>query len=62
MFGTPCLVCATSAFSIELLLEKTVEEALTAGYDGHRYIHMLQRCDDGVCRELVRARTTWRPA
>ncbi|KAL3130707.1 hypothetical protein ABBQ38_000056 [Trebouxia sp. C0009 RCD-2024] len=34
----------------------------TNGTGIRRYIHMLQRCDDGVCRELVRARTTWRPA
>ncbi|DBA83590.1 hypothetical protein WJX77_005571 [Trebouxia sp. C0004] len=34
----------------------------TNGTGIRRYIHMLQRCDDGVCRELVRARTTWRLA
>lgn len=34
----------------------------TNGTGIRRYIHMLQRCDNGVCRELVRARTTWRPS
>ena len=26
------------------------------------FVHMLRRCDDERCYELVRARTTWRPA
>ncbi|BDA48332.1 Palmitoyl-acyl carrier protein thioesterase, chloroplastic [Coccomyxa sp. Obi] len=26
-----------------------------------RFVHMLRRCDDSGCYELVRARTTWRP-
>lgn len=26
-----------------------------------RYVHMLQRCDEAGCQELVRARTTWTP-
>ena len=26
-----------------------------------RYVHLLRRCDDSGCHELVRARTTWRP-
>jgi fatty acyl-ACP thioesterase A len=26
-----------------------------------RFVHLLRRCDETGCHELVRARTTWRP-
>ena len=26
-----------------------------------RFVHLLRRCDESGCYELVRARTTWRP-
>lgn len=26
-----------------------------------RFVHLLRRCDESGCHELVRARTTWRP-
>ena len=28
---------------------------------GRRYVHLLRRCDESGCYELVRARTTWKP-
>lgn len=28
---------------------------------GRRYVHLLRRCDERGCYELVRARTTWKP-
>ncbi|KAA6418468.1 MAG: acyl-ACP, partial [Trebouxia sp. A1-2] len=47
-----------SGDAIECLGSSIKED--TNGTGIRRYIHMLQRCDDGLCRELVRARTTWR--
>jgi hypothetical protein len=31
-----------------------------AGPSALTFIHQLQRCKDGACTELVRARTVWR--
>lgn len=38
------------------------DSAATNGSGSRQLLHMLQRCDAGGCRELVRCRTAWRPA
>lgn len=48
-----------SGDAIESLGSRIAED--TNGTGIRRYVHMLRRCDEDGCRELVRARTTWRP-
>lgn len=38
------------------------DSAATNGSGTRQLLHMLQRCDAGGCRELVRCRTAWHPA
>lgn len=41
----------------------TADRKAPADASGARaFVHMLRRCDDERCYELVRARTTWRPS
>lgn len=37
-------------------------DATVNGTGTEHLLHMLQRCDENGCRELVRCRTAWRPA
>ncbi|KAK9820844.1 hypothetical protein WJX81_006136 [Elliptochloris bilobata] len=45
--------------TVESLGSRVVQD--TNGTGILRYVHLLRRCDDSGCHELVRARTTWRP-
>ncbi|CAL5224469.1 g7161 [Coccomyxa viridis] len=55
-------------YKSECMAGQTVEslgshiEEDTNGTGIRRFVHLLRRCDESGCYELVRARTTWRPA
>lgn len=36
-------------------------ESANGNGSAQRFLHLLQRCDETGCTELVRARTTWVP-
>ncbi|KAK9804180.1 hypothetical protein WJX73_009384 [Symbiochloris irregularis] len=54
-FKSECLAGDT----VESLGSRLQEE--TNGEGVVRYLHLVRCCKDGDCRELVRARSTWRP-